>query len=187
VHEDPWDTRPRGPPPPCPGLLARGHVVDHGRTCGQRTLGDHGSISVDTDPDAVGDQRLDDRDDSPFLFGGVDPVGTWAGRLAADVDQIGAVVSQAAAMRDGIVETGETAAVRERIRGDVEDADDDQAIRPGRAGPLRAYRPSTSDSASARVRESLWKMPRTAEVTVSEPACVPPAWPYTDAPPELRR
>ena len=31
-------------------------------------------------------------------------------------------------MRDGIVETGETAAVRERIRGDVEDADDDQAI-----------------------------------------------------------
>ena len=55
------------------------HVVDHRRACGQRTRGDHRSIGVDTDADAVGDQRLNDRDYPSFLFGGRNPLGARAG------------------------------------------------------------------------------------------------------------
>ena len=72
-------------------------------------------------------------------------------------------------MRDGIVEIDEAAAVGEGIWRDVQDADNDQAIRPGGQGHYVPTGPAPVISASARVRGSLWKMPRTAEVTVSAP------------------
>ena len=88
--------------------------------------GDRRLAGVDRDPDAVGGQRLDHRDDPAQLLGLVDRRGAGPGGLAADVDHVGALGDQAPAVGDGGVGVEEAAAVGERVGGHVEDAHDER-------------------------------------------------------------
>ena len=74
-----------------------GHVVDERRARRQRALGDLRLHRVDGDRgrDAGGDQRLDHRHNPAQLLVGRDRFGAGAGRLAADVKDLGALRLQA--------------------------------------------------------------------------------------------
>ena len=93
-------------------------------------LGHLGARGVDAGPHAGGGELADHREHPPALLVGVDPVGAGPGRLAADVDVVGArgVHLQPVGDRGGRV--GEAAAVGEGVRGDVEDAHHHAAPRP---------------------------------------------------------
>jgi hypothetical protein len=75
-------------------------------------------------------ERADDRQHAGRLGAGVDAIGAGAGRLAADVDEPRALAVHEDAVRDGSVEIGVPPTVGERVRRDVEDADDDGLRRP---------------------------------------------------------
>jgi hypothetical protein len=100
------------------------HVVDHAGPGGHRRLGDLGLAGVDRHLCTPGHQGLDDRDDPAQLLVDRHGLGARAGGLAADVDPVGALVDQPAAVRDGGVGVEEPATVRERVGCHVEDTHD---------------------------------------------------------------
>ena len=70
---------------------AAAHVVDHVRA-GRQGGGSHrGPHRVDADDHALGGQRPHDGQHPAQLLLGVDPLRARPGRLAADVDEVGAV------------------------------------------------------------------------------------------------
>ena len=87
-------------------------------------------VSTETDR-AVGGQRGDHRDHPVELLLDQRPGGARPGGLAADVEDVGAVGEQLAAVRDRAPPvSAQQPAVGERVRGDVDDAH--QPRRPGR-------------------------------------------------------
>ena len=101
-----------------------GDVVDVARAGVERGLGDGALGGVDRDSvrRAVGDERLDDGEHARELVLGVHGLGARAGRLAADVEQVGALAREPPALGDGRVGVEERAAVRERVGRHVDDA-----------------------------------------------------------------
>src|SRR5690606_6183216 len=80
--------------------------------------------SVDTHGNASGCELLDHRDHALLLDGRVDPLGSGAGGLAADVEHGGPGIPQRQTVRDGPLRIEVPAAVAERVGGDVDDAPD---------------------------------------------------------------
>ena len=107
--------------------------------------------------------------DHPAAFlGRIDGLGAGPGRLAADVDDVGALGDQRPAVGDGRLVVEVPAAVGERVGGDVEHAHHERA---GRAPYLP---PWMNRIASWRVASLRRNRPRTAEVTVVDPAFFTP-------------
>ena len=71
--------------------------------------------------------RLEHRHDTPELLVERDARRAGAGRLAADVQQVGAVVHQPQGVSDGDGRIKVAAAVGEAVRGDVDDPEDERA------------------------------------------------------------
>ena len=97
-----------------------GDVVHELRSQLERTTGDFGLRGVDRDRCAV--QRLQDGHDTPELLVGGDAFGAGPGRFAADVDDRSALVEHAPACCGGRCRLEVDAAVREGIRGHVDDS-----------------------------------------------------------------
>ena len=104
-------------------------------------------VSIDTGARVA--QRLDDGDDAAQLLGGARPLGTGPGGLATDVEQVGALGDELAAVRDRGLGREPGTAVAERVGGDVDDAHDERAPGPGfRQGhrPVTACRRAAATS-----------------------------------------
>ena len=106
-------------------MATGGDVVDDRRAGLERRGGDGAPcvVSMLTGTPAVGRERArrpgsTRRSSSSAATG----VGARAGRLAADVEHVGARGDQREAVRDGGVGVEEAAAVGERVGGDVDDA-----------------------------------------------------------------
>ena len=100
---------------------------------------------------------------------GVDPVRAGPGRLAADVDEVGARRRAARGRARRRVAVEVAAAVGERVRRDVQHA---HHQRTGRAGqPARQHHRARGSGSSPRRAcvGAIWKIPRTAEVVVARP------------------
>ena len=93
-----------------------------------RALGDGGLVGVDRDRhvDAPA-QALEHRRDAPQLLVGRQRRRAGPRRLAADVDDVGAVRDHRERVGDRDVGIESRAAVGERIRRDVDDAHDERA------------------------------------------------------------
>ena len=100
----------------------RGHVVDHLDAELERAARDGGLRRVDRDRHAR--EPLEDGHDPAKLLVGRDRLGTRAGRLAADVDDRRALLSQPPPVRDRVPRAREAASVREAVGRDVDDAHD---------------------------------------------------------------
>jgi hypothetical protein len=107
---------------------AAADVVDEGGTGREGPFGDGGAHGVDGDRDPLGGQAADDGDDAAQFLGLVDPGGSGAGGLAADVDQVRALGDQVEATLDGGRGVEEAAAVGEGVGGDVHDSHDRAAV-----------------------------------------------------------
>ena len=133
VGDDPEDVR--------VGQAARDVVDDPGARL-DRGGGDLGAHRVDADHRAVGRQGADDRYDARQLLGDQRPGGARSGRLAADVEDVGAVREQLPAVRDRRLDRVVPAAVAERVGGDVDDPHDQRQVSHARNlardGPSRA-------------------------------------------------
>ena len=68
------------------------------------------------------DPATNEQHDAPHLFDVRDLVGSRARRLAADVEEIGALLHEPRRVGERGVRLGVPAAIRERVRGDVDDA-----------------------------------------------------------------
>ena len=101
----------------------RGHVVHQGGPGLDRGFGHGGVAGVDRYPDVRG-EGLDHRQHPAQLLGHVDGVGAGAGRLTADVDDVGTLGHQVEPVGHRRLGIEPAATVGERIRGDVEDAHD---------------------------------------------------------------
>ena len=119
---------------------AAGDVVDADRSGGDGARGHLGAHRVDRDEPAGCGEFFDDRDHALELFVETRPHRTGAGRLSADVDQVGAVGEQLLAMLDGGDRGGVQAAVGEGVGGDVDDAHHQAPTRLGQTlDGLRGY------------------------------------------------
>ena len=113
----------------------RAYVVDEAGAGGHRGAHDLGLARVDRDRQRrLPRQRFDDRHDAGYLLGRGDLVRARPRRLAADVEQVGALVRQALPVSDRRRRIDEAPAIGKRIRRDVDDARD--------AGPVEAQRPA---------------------------------------------
>ena len=99
-----------------------GDVVDHDRTGLQGGLGHLVAHRVDRDQRPRGGQLADHRHHAGQLLGDQGPGRPGAGRLAADVEQVGALLEQLEAVGDRVGGGGVPAAVGEGVGGDVDDA-----------------------------------------------------------------
>ncbi len=139
-------------------------------------------------------QPVDHRHDPMEFLVHATVVGARARGLAADVDDVGAIVDKPDAVRHGMLRVGEQAAVAERVRRHVHDAHHERARPSGRSRVAAA--PGSTRSrlhrsealvkregrygipmwciASWRVRASLRNKPRTADVTVTAPGFLMP-------------
>src|SRR5690606_31962912 len=97
-----------------------GDVVDDQRSRLDGGGGDLALGGVDRDDGAVAGQGLDHWQYPALLGSGVDRFGSGAGRLASDVDDVGAGSNQGPAVGDGVGGIGEEATVREGVRCDVD-------------------------------------------------------------------
>jgi hypothetical protein len=88
-----------------------GDVVHHLRAGRQRRAGHRGAHGVDRDDRTLGSQLGDDRDDAVELLADLRTDGAGPGRLAADVEQVGPVRQELAAVVDGAVGVGVQAPV----------------------------------------------------------------------------
>jgi len=150
-----------------PILEASAHVVDDDRAGlhgGARGRSVHG---VDRDADARLDERAHDRHDACGLLDRGDGLGSGPGRLAPDVDDVGAVVDEPAGLRDRGLGLEVAPTVAERVGRDVEHAPHLGSHGPGRGGhaPLRPMSAMTSARCTGSARE-----PREATVTVVDSA-----------------
>ena len=84
-------------------------------------------------------RRLDDREHAAELLGVVDRIGTGAGGLAADVEQVGAGGDQGEPVGDRGVGVEEAPAVGERVGRDVHDAHHRAAAPPRRPPTTRTF------------------------------------------------
>ena len=73
-------------------------------------------------------EALDHRQHTAALLVRIDPAGAGAGRLPADIDQIGTRGVHGPPVGDGVLDPGVTPAVGERVGGDVEHADHDDPV-----------------------------------------------------------
>ena len=104
------------------------HVVDDGGSHADGRLGDFHMAGIDRHNGAGFGERLHDRQHAARLGVGIDRGETGTGRLAADVDDIGAIVEHLEAVRDCGVGVEVLATVAEGIGRDVEDAHDARAV-----------------------------------------------------------
>jgi len=103
------------------------HVVDDVGARVERGLGDRRLRGVDRDrPGAMAPERLDHGNDAPALLVLRDGLGTRAGRLAAYVQPVGALLEQPQAVRERGL--GALRPARERVGGDVQDAHHERAL-----------------------------------------------------------
>ena len=86
-----------------------------------------GLVGVDRDERTAG-EGLENRQHAPQLLGGVDRLGARACGLAADVEDVGAVLEHLPAGVHGPCGIEAAAAVGERVRRDVDDAHDERAL-----------------------------------------------------------
>ncbi len=109
----------------CARLPQRTYVVDHAGA-GANSSGHHGGFAgVDRERSLrAGCERLDDGHYAADFFFGIDTLRPRPRRLAADVDQAGALLDHAQRMRDGRFAVCEAAAIREGIGRDIEHAHD---------------------------------------------------------------
>ena len=103
------------------------HVVHDRRARVDRGAGDLDLRRVDRDARAHRGGALDDRQHAADLLVGRDGLRPGTRRLAADVEDVRALVEQLAAVRHGRVRGEELAAVRERVRRHVDDPHDQHA------------------------------------------------------------
>ncbi len=104
-------------------LERRTDVVHDRRTGDERSLGHLGLGGVDRH-DRVGagsNDALDDRNDTITFGRDIDRRGARTGRLAPDIDDGGTLVEERERMSDRRLRGAESAAVAERVRGDVDD------------------------------------------------------------------
>ena len=132
-----------------PGVAAqRGHVVDE-RGAGVERSGRHRRLrGVDRQARARAREALEDGHHAAQLLGLADRIGAGAGRLAADVEDRGALLDERPAVCDRGRRVEPSAAVGERVGGDVYDAHHD------RLGNWGGHRPHVSawQASGQRVR-----------------------------------
>ena len=114
------------------GQPARHVVDDRGPTLDGRPR-DHRAGRVDAHGRTAGHQLLDHRQHPRQLVVDRHPPGAGPGRLTADVQQVRPLVEQLQAVRDRRAGREPAAAVREGVRGDVDDAHDEGAVAAGAA------------------------------------------------------
>ena len=136
VHGD-VGTRASADEPAIAGVgQAAADVVDEHRAGGERRVGDLGAHGVDADDDPGGGERRDDGQDA----GAAPPPASTRpapgpGRLAADVDEVGAVGERGRARgATAASASSHSAAVAERVGRDVDDAHHEAAVESLRAG-----------------------------------------------------
>jgi len=103
----------------------RGDVVDDAGPGIEGGLGGPGAVGVDGDqgPGADFQDLPYDRDDPAKLLLVRNRIRAGAGRLAADVDDVGALVEEEFRVAGGGLGVEEVAAVGEGVGGDVQDAE----------------------------------------------------------------
>ena len=95
----------------------------------ERRLSRRRLVGVDGERDAhLSSQAVDDRHHPPPFLGVVDRIGAGPGRLAANVDDVGAVIDHPQTGVDRGWQVEQSATVRERIGGDVDHAHDERAL-----------------------------------------------------------
>ena len=96
-------------------------------------------VSIEIRTSVCAAQPFDDGDDARQLLLGGHVVGTGARRLAADVENVGALRGELQAMGDGSLRRRVQAAVGEAVGRDVDDAHDAWTVER-QAGKTRARR-----------------------------------------------
>jgi hypothetical protein len=101
-----------------------GDVVDELRTRLDRGCGGAGVHGVDADADAPGDELAHHGKDAGLLVLRRHTTGSGAGRLTADVDDVGSIRAERLGVGNRGTQVGPLPAIAERVRGDVEDSED---------------------------------------------------------------
>lgn len=143
---------------------AAADVVDQDGARGEGLFGDGGAHGVDGDGDAFGGEAAHHGDDAFEFLGLVHAGGARAGRLAADVHQVGALGDQVEAALDGRRGVEEAAAVGEGVRGDVHDSHDRAPVplrkaRDAPASALLAHTASVGPEGGRTALRAGWKRP----------------------------
>lgn len=103
-----------------------GDVVDDVRPGGEGGAGDGGFHGVDGQQGAgLAADAFEDGNDAADFFLGRDGLGTGAGGLAPDVEDVGALGEETQSVLDGAAGVKEMATVGEGVGGDVDDAHDE--------------------------------------------------------------
>ena len=127
---------------------APGDVVDDDGARLDDGPGGGGVEGVDADGGARCRQLAHDVEHAGLLLLGAQPHGARAGGLAADVENVCALLDELQAVGDGRLGRGPAAAVGEGVGGDVDDAHDERAAATGRLVQGLRQR-SRSDDVSA--------------------------------------
>jgi hypothetical protein len=128
VHQADAAARMRGDEIERARLAQRLDVVDDVDAELERGAHHLGLVAVDRDRHAERHRGTQHRQHARQLILERHRLGAGPARLAADVENVGAVPQQALAVRDGTARTGVPAAVRKRIRRDVDDAHHARAV-----------------------------------------------------------
>ena len=107
---------------------AAADVVDEHGAGGEGGVRDLGAGGVDADGEPGVGERLDDGQDAAQLLLQRRPAGAGAGRLAADVEDVGTVRGEREPAGDRVAGLEPPPAVAERVGGDVDDAHDEAAV-----------------------------------------------------------